>query len=118
MRRKYFSPAILRRQQGARKTCICSLRHSHRSQLEAKHCEIITGMKRQGTIIDIEYQVNLPLIVNGVKICSHIPDFIVTYPDGHKEIIESKGFVNETYPIKHKLTMALYPQYKYNVWSK
>lgn len=115
---RYMNPNIMRGLQKKKSSFTCNLGHKHRSGLEAKHCDILTLLKRDGKLIEIEYQVNLRLVVNGIKICTHIPDFIVTYPDGHKEIIESKGFVNETFPMKHKLTMALYPEYKYSIWTK
>jgi hypothetical protein len=112
----YFSPSRLRgMQKKGRGSCTCNRGHKHHSRLEAGHCPIVHAMD---DVVEVKVQVNFPLVVNGIKICSHIVDFVQTFKDGHKEVVESKGFVNETWPMKHKLFVALYPDIKYNVWDR
>jgi len=55
-------------------------------------------------------QVNVPLVVNGVKVCTYIPDFLVTFGDGREEYHEVKGFETREWRIKEKLFRALYPE--------
>jgi hypothetical protein len=99
-------------------SCRCALGHIHDSRLEAAHCPTIHLMAKDKTkgIIKVERQVTFPLVVNGHKICDHRPDFLLTYKDGHQEIIESKGFENPVWPIKKALFEALYPEITYSVW--
>ena len=42
------------------------------------------------------------------KICAYRPDFLVTYADEHKELIEVKGFWTTDARFKWRLTEALY----------
>jgi len=115
---KYFSSRMLNRMKGRKTSCTCFHGHVHHSRLEARHCAVIEDMLKKGEIIKIERQVNLRLVAGGIKLGRHIPDFIVTYPDGHREIIESKGFETADWLKKKKWTEQLYPELKYNVWRK
>lgn len=114
----YYSPKTMRGMKGRTSSCTCYHGHVHHSRLEAGHCTILEDMLKKKEIINIERQVNLSLVVNGVLICKHIPDYIITYPDLHREIIESKGFETTEWVFKKRLTEALYPELKYNVWRK
>ena len=43
---------------------------------------------------------------NGVKkrkAMTYTPDFLVTYKDGKEEIIDVKGFINESFPLRKKM---------------
>ncbi len=115
---KYFSPSVLRKMQRkgkGRDSNRCGQGHIHDSRAEARYCNQLELLRRGKAIKAYRQQVVLPLAVNGVHICNHRVDFIATFPDGHEEIFEVKGFANEVWPIKKKLTEALYPKMKYNV---
>lgn len=63
-----------------------------------------------GEIIKWERQVKIPLIVNGYHITNYYIDFIVYYPDGTKEYVETKGLASEAWKIKWKMFEALYSE--------
>lgn len=59
---------------------------------------------------DLQRQVDFPLVVNGVKICTYRADAVVTIKDtGKKRIYEPKGYVTPVYRMKRKLMEAIYP---------
>lgn len=53
----------------------------------------------------------------GTVICKHIPDFLVTMPDGSREVHEVKSPVSKTstWNLKRKLWLDNYPHIKYKV---
>lgn len=57
-------------------------------------------------VIDVQRQVRIPLVVNGQKICTHVLDFLVTYADGRKELVEVKGYETAVWKLKRKLLEA------------
>jgi len=65
---------------------------------------------KAGDIIEWEPQVKLPLIVNGVKICTYIIDFRVVDKNGKETYTEIKGAETELWKIKYKLAKVLYPE--------
>jgi hypothetical protein len=93
----------------------CAQGHIHDSRAEARYCNQLELLRRGKVVKAVQYQVTLPLAVKGFHICNHRVDFVAEFLDGHKEIFEVKGFANEVWPIKKKLTEALYPKMKYNV---
>lgn len=99
-------------------SCRCGQGHPHDSRLEARHCDRLHLMARDKNmgIAEIQRQVTFLLVVNGVRVAGHRVDFLLTYKDGGKEVIESKGFETPEWRIKHKLFEALYPKIKYTVW--
>jgi len=54
-------------------------------------------------------QPKFPMVVNGVKVCTYIADFLVTYGDGSQKVIDVKGVETSVFRIKAKLYAALYP---------
>lgn len=85
------------------------------SKLEASHGQELAIRQAAKEITDFKRQVRYRLEVNGQKICDHIVDFEITYPDGHIEVEEVKGFGTPEWYLKYKLFMALYPDIPYNV---
>lgn len=58
-----------------------------------------------GLITDLRRQVRLPIVVNGVKICDYVADFV--YWEKGVEIVEDfKGARTEVYSLKKKLLAA------------
>ncbi len=55
-------------------------------------------------------QVEIPLTVNGKRICKLVIDFEVCYPDGTIELVEIKGRETRDWRIKWRLFEALYPE--------
>lgn len=64
-------------------------------------------------------QVRIPLVVDGIKICIHVVDFEITYPDGSVELVEVKGYPTALWKLKRKLLEATYlkqnPEIKYTI---
>jgi hypothetical protein len=106
----------LKQMQGkSRRTCQCICGHIHDSRGEAAYCDILFAKKKAGEIKDYERQKMYDLKVNGVRICGHRVDFVVTHNDGHIEVEEYKGFLTEIWALKHKLFEAIYPKIPYRV---
>ena len=69
---------------------------------------VLEAMKKAGEIQSFDKQVPFECVVNDKKICTYFADFVVTFPDGRKEIYDSKGMRTPTYRLKKKLVEALY----------
>ncbi len=75
------------------------------SHKEANRWRELKLMQRAGKIRGLERQVKFPLIVNGVKVCTYIADFI--YQEGTRVIVEdAKGYRTREYNLKRKLMKA------------
>lgn len=77
------------------------------SKGEASFAMELDYRMKAGEIIDIQRQVNIPLVVNGIKICSYVADFIVTDKHGGKTLYEYKGLIMPLFQLKWKLLNAL-----------
>ena len=80
------------------------------SKSEAAYAAKLDAWKRAGIIVGWERQVDIPLVVNGKKVCKMVADFLV---DG--EYVEVKGVKTAAYNIKLKLLKALYPDIRYRI---
>lgn len=78
------------------------------------YCEL--KMRRMaGEIKDFELQV--PFILqpsfkrNGKteRAIKYIADFVVHYPDGHKQVVDTKGMRTEMFKLKRKMLLYKYP---------
>jgi hypothetical protein len=78
------------------------------SKYEGRFYGELLIQQKAGLIKEIQRQVNIPLIVNGKIICTYKADFIVTYKNGDKELIETKGVQTPDFRIKWKLLDALW----------
>ena len=75
------------------------------SHKEAKRWKELNLMQKGGAIRGLDRQVKFPLIVNGVKVCTYIADFV--YQEGTKAIVEdAKGYRTREYNLKRKLMKA------------
>jgi hypothetical protein len=88
-------------------------RHWHASRKEAGHCNFLLAEVQDKKIAGYKLQVPYEYVINKIKICSHIVDFVVTRLDGEIEVHEVKGFETKDWRIKHKLFIALYPNIPY-----
>ena len=72
-------------------------------------------LKMVGIVDDIELQVPFELVPKfkykgkTIRAMKYIADFVVTYTDGHKEIVDVKGFRTEAYGLKKKLLLSQHP---------
>lgn len=89
----------------------------YHSMKEANYAAELDLLKRAKEIRDWEPQVRFDLVVNGLKICTIIPDFRVILADGTEEIheVKSYGTMTEIWRLKRKLFEALYPDVIYKV---
>lgn len=78
------------------------------SKFEAHQAYELDMLMRAGEIKSWERQVNLPLKVNGYKVCDYKIDFIAYHNDDIIEYIEVKGIAFPVWRLKFKLFEALY----------
>ncbi len=83
------------------------------SKLEAKYAEKLDQDVRDGILLQVEPQAKFLLFVNGQKDCVHFADFLVTYPNGKKEVREVKGKEEDKWLRKLSLFVENYPHIPY-----
>ena len=83
------------------------------SQLECGYAIVLADHLKAKRLIEVVPQFKVILMVEGHIICTHIPDFLVTLPDGRKKFVEAKGLPTDIWRIKRKLTEALFPHIPY-----
>ena len=67
--------------------------------------------EKNGKLKEWQRQVDVALIVNGVKICSIVVDFLEIYKDGHERWVEVKGMETPEWKLKWRLFDALHPDW-------
>jgi hypothetical protein len=88
------------------------------SKAEASYARRLDELVDAGEVSHWDRQRRWPLVVNGVKVCVMVPDFVVWYEDGddmRMELHEVKGFQTPVYRLKRKLFEALHPEVIYLV---
>lgn len=82
------------------------------SRLEARYAETLeqlrTAKDPAERVEHVEYQVRYPMVLNGVKICDYVADFVVRYADGHTSVIDAKGVLTDVYKLKRKMMRAFH----------
>jgi len=91
---------------GAKKTVWNGIQYD--SKLEAGYAHDLDLLKKAGQVKDIQRQVRFSLDVNKIHIANYIADFVVTLPNGQKQVHETKGFSTDVFRMKWKLMEALY----------
>jgi hypothetical protein len=83
------------------------------SKWEAHRYVELKMMQMGGLVKELELQVVMPLVVNGLKVCEYIADFVYMEQVSHRELEEwrlvvedAKGFRTDTYKLKKKLLFA------------
>jgi hypothetical protein len=61
-------------------------------------------------VYSVERQFRVRIMVNDIKICDYMADFLVQYADGRKELVECKGFWTAEAKLKRKLFEATWLQ--------
>lgn len=86
------------------------------SKHEAGIAQEIELLCRAGEIIKVEPQRTYNLYgKNGGRVCTHRPDFTLTFKDKHQEVWEAKGFPTDVWQLKLKLFEDNYPELIYYV---
>ncbi len=99
---------------GSQKTIFNNQKYD--SKGEAGHAAELDLRLKAREVSKVERQITFPLYgKNGTRITTHRVDFLVTYPDGHKEVEEYKGFATQEWKIKRDLFVDNYPDILYNV---
>ena len=77
------------------------------SQAEGRRYTELKLLERAKGIKKLLLQVRYPLVVNKVKICTYVADFV--YWENGKEVVEDvKGMILPIFKLKMKLMKALY----------
>lgn len=77
-----------------------------RSKLEARYADYLNLIKAAGEITNWEYE---PDRLELAHRTTYTPDFKLTYPDGHIEYHETKGYKRSTGEAKLKIAARLFP---------
>jgi len=81
------------------------------SKWEAERYGQLVSMQMADVVQDLERQVKFDIIINDVKICKYVADFVYTlvHEDGKKEKIveDAKGVQTTDFKIKMKLMKAV-----------
>ena len=95
---------------GAKKTIVDGITFD--SKWESERYGQLKAMERGGIVTDLELQVKYDIVINDIKICKYIADFVYKEesPDGKiKEIVEdAKGFETPEFKLKKKLMKAVH----------
>jgi len=79
------------------------------SKREADYYGKMKIMQRIGDFHVFAMQIAFPLVVNKVKICTYVADFVTYRADGTIiDLIDAKGFKTPEYRLKAKLMKACY----------
>jgi hypothetical protein len=83
----------------------------YHSQKEARYAAELDLRIKAGELKSWKRQVPYRLPRQGRKRCTIIPDFLLTYPDGHEQIIEIKGGMGTPeWRVKWKWFESEYPE--------
>ena len=95
---------------GAKKTVVDGITFD--SKWESERYGQLKAMERGGIVTDLELQVKYDIVINDIKICKYIADFVYKEesPGGEiREIVEdAKGFETPEFKLKKKLMKAVH----------
>ena len=95
---------------GAKKTVVDGITFD--SKWESERYGQLKAMERGGIVTDLELQVKYDIVINDIKICKYIADFVYKEEssDGKiREIVEdAKGFETPEFKLKKKLMKAVH----------
>ncbi|MBI5573499.1 MAG: DUF1064 domain-containing protein [Elusimicrobia bacterium] len=92
----------------AKKTIFSGYRYD--SKFEAGYAQELDLRQKAGEILKWEKQIKIPLVVNNYIVCNYYIDFIVYYPNGEIEYVETKGYATPLWRLKWKLFEALFSE--------
>ena len=79
------------------------------------YADVLLPLNWAGEIKSIDMQVSFVLqppfkhggkTIKGIK---YVADFVITYPDGRKKVIDTKGYRTKEYQLKRKMLLYKYP---------
>ena len=95
---------------GAKKTIVDGITFD--SKWESERYGQLKAMERGGIVTDLKLQVKYDIVINDIKICKYIADFVYKEEssDGKiREIVEdAKGFETPEFKLKKKLMKAVH----------
>lgn len=82
---------------------------SFASKKEARRYGELKLLQRAGKIENLSLQPRFPLVVNGLKVCTYVGDFLYGIPGDASSLVveDAKGFKTPEYKLKAKLFKAL-----------
>jgi hypothetical protein len=85
----------------------------------ARQLDLLKHGQGKDRVDSWERQLRIPLIVNNQKICDFVPDFLVRYADGRRELVEVKGMQTDVFKLKLNLFCATWladhPEVEYRI---
>lgn len=94
--------------------------HMFPSHREAEYYLTYKAMLDNGEIVNLELQpsfILIPSYVNkaGKKVreCKYTADFLLTYPDGNKVVVEVKGYRTRDYQLRRKMFEYKFREYDF-----
>ena len=88
---------------GAKKTIIDGIKFD--SIRESKRFQELALLQKAGVISELKLQQSFDLVVNGMKVCRYVADFV--YIEKKRQIVEDvKGVKTPSYNLKKKLMLA------------
>lgn len=85
---------------------------TYHSSLESYYAAELDLRVKAKDIVRWERQVKFDLRVNGHHINNYYLDFLVYYPDGHREFVECKGLELEPWKTNWKILEATFDDFK------
>jgi hypothetical protein len=82
---------------------------NYRSKDEAGYAERLDVLIHAGQVRAWRKSPSFALVVNSIKVGRYTPDFEVVYMDGHRELVEVKGWASPDYRLRSALFRACYP---------
>ena len=80
------------------------------------YADVLLPLKWAGEIKNIDMQVSFVLqppfkhggkTIKGIK---YVADFVITYPDGRKKVIDTKGYRTKEYQFNRKMLLYKFPE--------
>lgn len=94
--------------------------HAFPSKREAEYYLLYKSMLQRGEIKDLQLQPRFDLIPSYVnwegkkrRPMHYTADFLLTYPDGRKVVVEVKGYRTRDYQLRRKLFEWKYSEYEF-----
>ena len=78
------------------------------SKKEAEQAKRLDLLIEGGYVRSWQRQVRYRIVVNGMRVCTYVCDFLVTMADGEVEVMDVKGFKTPSYNLKKKLMKAVH----------
>jgi hypothetical protein len=102
----------MRSKYNAKKTLFDGVMYDSKAEAKyAQQLDILRKAMGDDRVIEVVRQPKYLIEVNGKKICTYIGDFLVTYSNGNKALIDVKSAMTKKLPvyrIKKKLMLAVH----------